>query len=173
MHQALKDWMDSIDYSKVHESQCAKKSSLKDSVTTPQEGFSLKSAEGACLSVRDLVGHGVVEVSECDENSRWEFRDGDLKNLAADKTSLCLKLDNKDHPCTNGNTIWLGPCEKDDPTFSIDSMGHLVSEQCSNLCGVPATKKEIFTYSHRAVALGECNTHSAFVFTEELAVVTV
>ena len=90
---------------------------------------------------------------------------GGLVNLA--DSELCMKVDaaQAKNPCKEGNTIWMGKCwAADDNKFELDSNGHLVSEQCANMCAVPATHAPVFVYSSAAVALGDCKTGAPFTF---------
>merc|ERR1712137_156752 len=171
MRKAMAEFSDSVDRSKVEESQCEKGPSPSPSpapTPVPTGGFALQTAEGLCLAVTELVKHGVVTVDACDETSRWSDDDGFLTNLGIDKKNHCLKLDKADHskPCVEGNTMWLGACSEGDPGFHIDENGHLATDLCPGMCTVPATEEAVFTYASRAVALGDCSSKQAFVFSK-------
>jgi len=163
MFKSMHDFRDSVDYSRQEESGCEAKGSSRLSNTVPDSGDSLMTPDGMCLTVENLDKHGVVTVDACDAGSRWEESSGHLKNAAADKNNLCLKVDSADGPCVEGSTIWLGPCTGSEPGFSLDGE-HLVTAKCPGMCAVPASKEEVFTYTSRGVALGDCDSGRAFVF---------
>lgn len=164
MTTAMDDFSASVDHSKTEESQCeAGKLTSSPTLTLtaiPSDGFALQTSDDLCLTVAELIGHGVVTVEACDAGSRWKDYDGYLTNLAA--KDYCLKLDHAE--CNVGNTIWIGACEEQDPAFRVDWQGHLVTDTCPNMCGVPATDEAVFTYTSTGVALGDCSDKKAFVF---------
>lgn len=167
MTKAVNDFSDSVDRSKVEESQCEKGSPTPAPTPIPSGGFALQTADGLCLTVAKLIKHGVVTVDACDSGSRWNDDSGYLTNLGVDPSIYCLKLDKADHKkniCIEGNTLWLGACSKGDPGFHVDEQGHLVTDKCPDMCGVPATNEAVFMYTSRAVALGDCSNKQAFVF---------
>jgi hypothetical protein len=166
MAKAMSDFSDSIKRSQVEESQCAKGSPTPAPTPIPTGGFSLKTSDDLCLTVAELTKHGVLTVDACDAGSRWSDDEGYLVNLAMDETQ-CLKLDKQDHKhdsCVAGNTLWLGKCDHSDPGFHIDKQGRLATDLCADMCGVPATKSAVFSYTSRAVALGSCANKDTFVF---------
>jgi hypothetical protein len=165
MAKAVSDFSDSIDRSRVEESQCEKGSPTPAPTPIPTGGFSLQTNDGLCLTVAELVEHGVLSVDACDAGSRWSDDQGFLTNLAMDKNQ-CLKLDkaDRDDPCAEGNTLWLGACAKSDPGFHIDEQGRLVTDLCPDMCGVPATYSAVFKYASRAVGLGSCTNEDTFAF---------
>jgi len=180
MTKAMDEFRDSVDHSRVYESECEDGPGPSPTPTptptpVPSGGFSLATSDGECLTVEALVKHGVVTVAACDEGSRWDDSKGYLTNLGVDPSIYCMKLDRADGggSCDAGNTIWLGACKASDPGFQIDDDGHLLSELCPGMCGVPATKEEVFTYTSRAVALGDCADEKAFVFARSAAEVEV
>jgi len=164
--KAVSDFSDSIERSRMEESQCEKGSPTPAPTPIPTGGFSLQTDDGLCLTVAELVNHGVLTVDACDAGSRWSDDQGFLSNLAMDDNQ-CLKLDKKDHkddPCVAGTTLWLGNCDQSDPGFHIDEQGRLVTDLCPDMCGVPATDSAVFNYASRAVALGSCSNTDTFVF---------
>merc|ERR1712046_154256 len=123
MKDAMDKFKDSVDTSRVSESQCEKGPTPSPPSPTPSGGFTLTTAEGRCLTVQNLVKHGVLEVDACDEGSKWNDDSGYLTNMAMDSSAYCLKLDKMDHKdgaCVEGNTLWLGACSKGAPGFHID-----------------------------------------------------
>jgi len=166
---AMKDAMDkfkvSVDNSRVSESQCQKDLTPSPPPPAPTGGFALPTADGRCLTVQQLVQHGVLEVDSCDEGSRWNDDNGYLTNVAMDSPAYCLKLDKMGHEdaCVEGATVWLGACSKGDPGFHIDQQGHLVTASCPGMCGVPASEDIRGYYTSGAVALGSCSSE-AFAF---------
>lgn len=177
MKAAMQDFVDSIEHSRMYESQCKKVGPSPGPAPgplppspPPAGGFKLevsggKAVVGECLTIQGLDKHAVVVIGECDSGSKWSDAGGDLKNLA--DGSLCLKLDamHPKDPCVSGNTIWMGKCQQTN-SFKLDGAGHLVANQCPKMCAVPATRDEVFVYSSAAVALGDCSTPEAFTFTK-------
>jgi len=172
MKAAMQDFVDSIDHSRMYESQCKPRGPSPGPAPKPTGGFELqvaagKAVKGECLTIQGLEKHAVVVIGSCDAGSRWSNASGQLTNLA--DSSLCLKVDaaNNKKPCAQGNTIWMGACKGNGNNgFTIDSKGHLVSELCPGLCAVPATQQEVFIYSSAAIALGDCSSPDAFLFTK-------
>jgi arylsulfatase A-like enzyme len=165
MAKAVSDFSESIERSRVEESQCEQGSPTPAPTPIPTGGFSLQTQDGLCLTVAELVKHSVLTVDACDAGSRWSDDQGFLENLAMSKNQ-CLKLDraDQDDPCTEGNTLWLGGCAKTDPGFHIDEQGRLATDLCPDMCGVPATNSAVFNWASRAVALGSCDNEDTFVF---------
>merc|ERR1711908_143109 len=121
---AMDDFSASVDRSKIEESKCEPGSLTPSPALTltpiPSEGFALQTSDGLCLTVAELIRHGVVTVEACDADSRWKDHNGYLANVAVKDS--CLKLDKADHekPCIAGNTIWIGDCQEEDPAFHVD-----------------------------------------------------
>merc|ERR1712100_817898 len=113
MTKTISDFSDSIEHSRVEESRCEKGKPTPTPTPPapiPTGGFSLQTSDGLCLTVAELIKHGVLTVDACDAGSRWNDDQGFLTNLAMDQNQ-CLKLDKKDHKkdaCVAGNTLWLG-----------------------------------------------------------------
>merc|ERR1712203_1225523 len=175
MTKALNAFSDSVDRSKVLESQCEEgpvppSPSPPTPTPIPSGGFALETADGRCLTVAELVNHGVLTVDMCDAGSRWDDSDGFLPNLGAASSTHCLKLDKADHKhaCSEGNTLWLGKCSKGDPGFHIDQQGRLVTAACPEMCAAPATNEAVFTYTSTGVALSSCSNKQAFVFSKAM-----
>jgi len=176
MTNSMQDFYDSIEYSRVHESECMAGTPTPTPPTptpTPAGGFALMVHTGQCLTVESLVKHGVATVDACDSGSRWDDSSGRLKNLAVDPSIECLKLDHSGDPCLEGTTVWLGKCSSTDPGFTVDEAGHLVNDLCPNMCAVPATQPEVFAFTSNAVAMGSCDNEAAFVFSRASGVLNV
>jgi len=170
MTKAMDDFSNSVDRSQVEESQCEKGSPTPSPTPpsptpVPSGGFALQTSDGRCLTVTELIKHGVLSMDGCDSGSRWNDDNGYLTNVAADPSIYCLKLDQADQTaCSEGNTIWLGACKSSDPGFHVDERGHLVTDKCPDMCAVPATNEAVFYYASSPVALGDCANEQAFVF---------
>merc|ERR1712032_811519 len=97
MTKALNAFSDSVDSSKVLESQCEEgpvppSPSPPTPTPIPSGGFALETADGRCLTVAELVNHGVLTVDMCDAGSRWDDSDGFLTNLGAASSTHCLHI---------------------------------------------------------------------------------
>merc|ERR1712100_292693 len=167
MTNAMNMFSDSVDRSKVSESQCEKGSPTPPPTPIPTGGFALETSNGKCLTVAEWVNHGVLTVDACDAGSHWDDSDGFLTNVAAASSARCLKLDKADqHACSEGNTLWLGKCSKGDPGFHTDQQGRLVTAACPDMCASPATNEAVFTYTSSGVALSSCSNKQAFTFSK-------
>jgi len=53
-----------------------------------------------------------------------------------------------------------------DPSFILDSAGHLASQGCAGMCSVPASVSEVFVYTSDGIAIGDCESPDAHIFTK-------
>merc|ERR1711937_1055380 len=110
MKKAMADFTDSIQHSRVHESQCSLWASSDPSLGKIPSGGSEfqvsrgRAVPGQCLTIQWLEKHAVVVTGSCDSGSKWdEMSDGRLVNLA--DAEMCLKLDHPSSLCAERNTI--------------------------------------------------------------------
>jgi hypothetical protein len=164
MKTALDEFRDSVDNSRMHESECEAVGSgpspgPSPSPEPPAGGFELTTAEGECLTLMSLEKHGAVVLGDCDGGSKWDTdKNGHLFNVGASK--MCLKLDQSSSAdaCADQRTLWLGSCGGDgDAEFTLDSNGHLVAKDCPSMCGVPATRNDVIATTSAGIALGQCD----------------